>query len=411
MNRQMTVLQLSSYLKGVFDDEELLHDVSLTGEVAEVSYSDRHTFLTLSENDCSVRCMHFNSRDKIEKGEKIMLKGSVRFYEKRNSVSFVYNEFSPCGDGEKAAKFAELKKRLSELGYFENRLPLPKYIVNVIVITSADGAAIRDFIRVVSDKSPFVSVRVCPAKVQGVGAGEMMARAVKYLQNEKTDAIILCRGGGSDEDLDAFNDEALATAVATSKIPIISAVGHEVDYTLCDFCAGTRAGTPSIAGEIVNAHAAALINDILLLIERARSALENKQKYRETKVYDAVSSLSAAVSLGIEKKKRFISLLSERGYYSLKQKLAVKGQGVLSLAHNLNNAQTKLFRYKRDEVEKNHRLLKALDPHRILESGYAAVTLNGRLVKNVSKLKRGDKVKLVFADGSASASVDDVSKK
>ncbi|MCH5350456.1 MAG: exodeoxyribonuclease VII large subunit [Clostridiales bacterium] len=411
MNRQMTVLQLSSYLKGVFDDEELLHDVSLSGEVAEVSYSDRHTFLTLSENDCSVRCMHFNSRDKILKGEKIVLKGSVRFYEKRNSVSFVYNEFDFCGDGEKAAKLAELKKKLSSLGYFENRPALPKYIVNVIVVTSADGAAIRDFIRVVSDKSPFVSVRVYPAKVQGVGAGEMMAMAVTNLQREKTDAIILCRGGGSDEDLDAFNDEALATAVALSKIPVISAVGHEVDYTLCDFCAGTRAGTPSIAGEIVNSHALALVNDILLLSERARCALESKQKSREALLYDAVSDLSSAVSLGIEKKKRAISTLCGRGYYSLKQKLAVKKQRVISLAHNLDNAQTKFFKSKSDEVNKNHRLLKALDPHRILESGYAAVTLNGKVVKNVSKLKRGDKVKLVFSDGSAAATVDDVSKK
>lgn len=410
MNRQMTVLQLSSYLKGVFDDEELLHDVSLTGEVAEISYSDKHTFLTLAENDCSVRCMHFNARDRIEKGEKIVLTGSVRFYEKRNSVSFVYNEFSRCGDGEKAAKLVELKKKLYELGYFENRPQLPRYIVNVIAVTSADGAAIRDFLRVVSDKNPFVSVRVCPVKVQGVGAGEMMANAVKRLQKEKTDAIVLCRGGGSDEDLDAFNDEALATAVAQSKIPIISAVGHEVDYTLCDFCAGTRAGTPSIAGQIVNSHASALINDIVLLSERAKLALERKQEEREETVSDTVSHLSSAVSLAIEKKKSAIATLCRHGYYALNQKLAVKNENVLSLARSLENAELKQLSSKRDQVEKNALLLKALDPHRILESGYAAVTLDGKLVKSAAQLKRKDKVKLVFGDGSAAATVDDVAK-
>ncbi len=410
MSRQMTVLQLSSYLKGVFDDEELLHDVSLTGEVAEISYSDKHTFITLSEGDCSVRCLHFYARDGIKKGEKITLFGSVRFYEKRNSVSFVYNEYMRCGGGEKAAKFLELKIKLNALGYFENRPQLPKYIVNVIAVTSADGAAIRDFLRVVSDKSPFVSVRVYPVKVQGVGAGEMMAKAVTKLQTEKTDAIVLCRGGGSDEDLDAFNDESLATAVALSKIPVISAVGHEVDYTLCDFCAGTRAGTPSIAGEIVNSHAAALLYDLAVLSERAKSALDAKQRKRLSNVTEAVTQLSAAVSLGIEKKKSAIMTLCRHGYYLLSRKLAVKRENTLSLACRLESAEQKQLNIKHDVVERHVEILRALDPHRILKSGYAAITLDGKLVKNVAQLKVSDKVKLVFGDGAATATVDGISK-
>ncbi|MDE6401596.1 MAG: exodeoxyribonuclease VII large subunit, partial [Clostridiales bacterium] len=255
MNRVMTVAQLSAYLRGVFDDEELLHDVTLTGEVTEVSYSDRHTFITLAEGAYSVRCVHFSSRDKIEKGARVALRGSVSFYDKRNSVSFSYVEFFLQGVGDKNARLNELKEKLAALGYFEDRPQLPKYIVNVVVITSPDGAAIRDFMRVVYDKNPFVKISVYPVKVQGDGAAAQMTQAITRLQSYKTDVIALCRGGGSDEDLDCFNDEKLATAVALSKIPIISAVGHEINYSLCDFCAGTRAGTPSIAGEIVNSRA------------------------------------------------------------------------------------------------------------------------------------------------------------
>ena len=146
MNRAMTVAQLSAYLRGVFDDEELLHDVTLTGEVTEVSYSDRHTFITLAEGAYSVRCVHFSARDKIEKGARVALRGSVSFYDKRNSVSFNYSEFFLQGVGDKNARLNELKEKLCALGYFENRPQLPRYIVNVVAVTSPDGAAIRDFL-------------------------------------------------------------------------------------------------------------------------------------------------------------------------------------------------------------------------------------------------------------------------
>ena len=158
MNRTMSVAQLSGYLKGMFDDEELLHDVTLTGEVAEVTYSDRHTFLVLADGDCSVRCVHFSARDNIEKGMRVALRGSVGFYGRRNTVSFVYSEFFMQGVGDKNARLAELKRKLGSLGYFENRPQLPKYLTDVTVITSPDGAAIRDFIRVVHGKNPFARI-------------------------------------------------------------------------------------------------------------------------------------------------------------------------------------------------------------------------------------------------------------
>ena len=405
MNRTMSVSQLSRYLKGVFDDEELLHDVTLTGEVTDVSYSDRHTFLVLADGIFSVRCVHFGSRDNIEKGAFVALTGSVSFYDKRNSVSFTYSQFSLRGVGDKNAKLAALKQKLFELGYFENRPQLPKYVTDVVVVTSPDGAAIRDFIRVVHDKSPFVGIRVYPVKVQGEGAAAQMKEAIKRLQAERTDAIVLCRGGGSDEDLDTFNDEELASAVALSCVPVISAVGHEINYSLCDFCAGTRAGTPSIAGEIVNAHALAVTNDLVELTERMRNALYTRYGYLSDKVGRLGRATVMSVSERVMGEFGRLESIMGRGMYSVRRRLYDKKSRLDVGATRLKNAVRIRFTARRAETDKLTALLNALDPHRIIKVGYAAVLKRGARVMSAATLREGDEVKLVFADGTASARI------
>lgn len=410
MNRVMTVSQLSSYLKGVFDDEELLHDVTLSGEVAEISYSDKHTFLTLADGDASVRCVHFLSRDKLQKGVKVALKGSVRFYGRRSTVTFAYTEFFVSGEGVKSAELSALKEKLRGLGYFENRPQLPKYIVNVTVITSPDGAAIRDFVHVVSQKNAFVSVRVFPVKVQGDGAAAKMTRAVEYLQKSDTDAIVLCRGGGSDEDLNSFNDEKLATAVALSRIPVISAVGHEVDFTLCDFCAGTRAGTPSIAGEIVNAHAGALVSDLAALSQACRNATERRFAARQNALAALCGEFSHAIDATVADRIHKIDVVARRGYYAVCRKAERHGAELTALARSLTLAADSKIKMRRAECDRLQSLLHALDPHRIIKVGYAAVLKDGAKIRAVDELKAGERIRLVFADGSATAVIESTEK-
>lgn len=404
----MTVSQLSSYLKGVFDDEELLHDVTLVGEVSEISYSEKHTFLTLSEGKYSVRCVRFSARDSIEKGMRIALRGKVDFYDKRNSVTFIYREYFIHGEGAKNAELNALKQKLCDLGYFENRPLLPKYVTSVVVVTSPDGAAIRDFIRVVSDKCPFVKIRVYPVKVQGEGAAMQMARAVNSLQSYPTDAIILCRGGGSDEDLDCFNDEALAVAVAQSQIPIVSAVGHEIDYTLCDYCAGTRAGTPSIAGEIINARAAALKSDIYRIAYNGLYALAEKYETRKSTLDRVGSDIVSCMKSRVSDDARSAVFVEHRAYYALSKKSELYFGALTETARRLFAAVTRLTDGKRLKVEKLSSLLAALDPHRIINTGYAAVTADGVNITSAAGLKKGDTIKLVFADGTATAVVGEV---
>lgn len=405
MNRTMSVAQLSGYLKGMFDDEELLHDVTLTGEVAEVSYSDRHTFLVLADGDCSVRCVHFSARDNIEKGMRVALRGSVGFYGRRNTVSFVYSEFFMQGVGDKNARLAELKRKLGSLGYFENRPQLPKYVTDVTVITSPDGAAIRDFIRVVHDKNPFVRIRVYPVKVQGEGAAAQMTLAVKSLQTYKTDALVLCRGGGSDEDLDCFNDEALAVAVAGSAIPVISAVGHEVDWTLCDCCAGTRAGTPSIAGDIVNSKAGKIVSDIYEAVTAVKELTAKRYAYEARRLNGLGYAATHAVSMRIGNASVVLKSETERAKRAVKSISARYCDRVSDGGCRLRTAMSARISAEKAKLDKYSAILNALDPHRIIKIGYAAVLKKDVRIVSARQLSKDDKFKLVFGDGTVTARV------
>ncbi len=408
MNREMTVAKLAAYLKGVFDDEELLHDVTLVGEVADVSYSDKHTFLVMSEGEFSVRCVHFAARDAIKKGEMLKLRGGVGFYAARGTVSFSYIEFNRYGEGEKNANLAAIKQRLYEAGYFENRPKLPKYITDVVAVTSPDGAAIRDFVRVVHDKAPFVKIHVYPVKVQGAEAAGLIADAIKNIQKLKTDAIVVCRGGGSDEDLSAFNDEKLATAVALSTVPVISAVGHEIDYTLCDFCAGTRAGTPSIAGEIVNSRATALTYDITTTLLRAYMALEQSLKNKRLSAERTCLSIAHSAHDRICGSRHSIQTALLHGYYALNSKFSAAYGNTVAAAARLKLSATRMLDFKRGEAEKLKTVLSAVDPRRIIKSGFAAVSAGNKRITSVCALKSSDEVQLTFSDGTATAVVKTV---
>ena len=411
MNRQMTVAQLSRYIKGVFDDEELLHDITLSGEVADISYSDKHTFVVLSDGAFSVRCVHFMSRDKIEKGAKIALRGSVNFYDKRNSVTFSYSEFFLQGVGDKNARLEQLKKKLNDLGYFNNRPQLPKYIVHVTVVTSPDGAAIRDFMRVVHDKNPFVSIAVYPVKVQGEGAADIMSNAVNKLQTHNTDAIVLCRGGGSDEDLDCFNNEKLATAVALSRIPVISAVGHEIDYTLCDYCAGTRAGTPSIAGEIVNTHASRILIDLMTYITAVKSLVEDKYQRIWLRVNRSGKAITYAVSKRVGRGYGLLRVASAGMRHCVNNKLVVSERKITDSGARLKSAVAAKYTASRTKADKLTALLNALDPHRIIKVGYAAVVKRGKRISGAVGLNINDDIDLIFSDGVATAKITKINRK
>lgn len=408
MNRTLTVTQLSYYLKGVFEDEELLHDITLIGEVSDISYSDKHTFLTLADGAYSVRCVHFSARDNIEKGVRVALRGTVDFYDKRNSVSFNYKEYFLHGAGDKSAELSALKEKLRGLGYFENRPQLPEYIVDVTVVTSPDGAAIKDFMRVVYDKSPFVNIRVFPVRVQGEGAAAQIAQAVARLQSRKTDAIVICRGGGSDEDLDCFNDERLAVAVAQSEIPVISAVGHEINYSLCDYCAGTRAGTPSIAGEIVNSHARKILYDLYGALSAVRESVNARCRREALRLNRLGIATTSALSMRIGNGYGEVGGVSRRIRYALSKKIEARANKAAVCARRIRSAVTTRTADRCAHCEKLASILSALDPHRIFKVGYAAVLRDRDRIVKACELVPSDEIRLIFSDGTATAVIKEV---
>lgn len=404
MTRAMTVKQLSAYLRGVFDDEELLHDVTLSGEVFEVSYSDKHTYLTLVEDDVSVKCVHFSSRDNLQKGMRVALRGSVRFYDKKSSVSFCYDEIFLSGNGDKIIAFNELKQRLSLQGYFENRLTLPKYISKVAVLSSREGAAIHDFVKVVRDGCKYVDIVFVPVRVQGENAASEIITALDSTQRLDVDTIVICRGGGSDEDLDCFNDEKLAIAVANSKIPVISAVGHEIDYTLCDYCAGTRAGTPSIAGQIVAERGRAFVDDIVRLNERAIRAINAKYYAVRAKLEMLGARLTKSANTQTAAYKSVISNKIHRACFALEKKYTSMQALLKDEINRLSTAVVANYNSKTVRVEKLSAVLNALNPRRLSENS-VQIIYNKKNIRRVGDLSIGDNVFIKFKDGQALATI------
>lgn len=245
-DKTLSVSQLNGYIKSVFDDELILHNIGVTGELSQISVREKATYFTITEGDCYINCIIFSAVEKIEAGTEVRAYGRVAFFAKSGKINFYAKSISPVGKGTLHAELLKRKDKLKSEGLFENRLQPPVYIRSVAVITSSAGAVIHDIMSVIRDKGVSVSLKLFSSAVQGDNADKEIVNALQAANASDADIIVLARGGGSQYDLDVFNNETVARAVANSKIPVISAVGHETDYTLCDFCAGRRAGTPSM---------------------------------------------------------------------------------------------------------------------------------------------------------------------
>ena len=255
----LTVTQLNEYIKSKIDSDKTLQNIWIKGEISNfVHHKTGHLYFTVKDENSLVRSLMFASSAaklpfKPENGMKVILHGRVASYIRDGIYNFYADSMEPDGIGALYIAYEQLKKRLEAEGLFrtENKKPLPKIPSRVGVITSPTGAAVRDIIHVISRRFPFAKIIVYPALVQGEGAPPQLIAGLRYFnESHSADVIILGRGGGSIEDLWAFNNEQLAREVAASRIPVISAVGHETDFTICDFVADRRAPTPSAAAEI-----------------------------------------------------------------------------------------------------------------------------------------------------------------
>ena len=444
MEKYLSVTTLTKYLKMKFDKDPYLERVYLTGQVSNFRKRPTHQYFSLKDDHAVIQATIWSGIYQklgfdLEEGMKINVIGRVQVYEPSGSYSIIIEKAEPDGVGALAIQFEQLKKKLTEEGLFQERFkqPLPQFAKRIGVVTSRSGAVIRDIITTVSRRFPGVDILLYPTKVQGDGAAEEIARNIaRANQREDLDVLIIGRGGGSIEDLWAFNEEIVVRAIFESRLPIISSVGHETDVTLADFVADRRAATPTAAAEL-----ATPVTKLDVLTH-----LQNQEKRMATAVQNVLSRKKEALkkcsqSIIFRQPERLydgylqrLDQLQLRLKQSLRTRISDNNQLVQERTHQLVQLSpvTKIQRYqdrlgqldkllrsqmalvydaKVAEVKRLSEALLMLDTSRIVARGYAIVKKEDSVVDSVESLKKKDQVTLLMRDGQVELEVKDVKTK
>jgi len=388
-----TVTQISNYIKAILDKVPVLQNVWIKGEISNFKlHSSGHIYLTLKDEGAVLKAVMFKSaaaslKFKPADGMKILARGRISVYEAGGQYQMYIEEMEAEGTGDLYAKFEELKKRLSDEGLFDEKRkkPIPTFPAKIGIVTSPTGAAIRDMVNVLRRRCPMVSAVIYPCLVQGENASRSIVEGIEYFNSHKNvDVIIVGRGGGSIEDLWAFNEEITARAVAASLIPVISAVGHEIDFTICDFVADLRAPTPSAAAELA-------VPDIIEL-KRAIDSYSNR--------------LSISLKSKLDSQYRQLELLSKRSVFTRFNKiLEEREQTIDFMFDRFLNA----YKNKAEVAEKLFSALcgklSALNPLSIFERGYCTALKDGKAINCINQVETGDKIILRVTDGELDCDV------
>ncbi len=396
----LSVSQLNRYIKMNFDADGNLTNIFISGEISNFTnhYRTGHLYFTLKDDSAAVRAVMFNSSAKRlkfmpEDGMKVIARGRVSVYEASGQYQLYVDDMQPDGVGALNLAYEQLKEKLQKEGLFSelHKKPLPPYPEKVGVITSPTGAAVRDIINVLGRRFPYAEIVFCPVLVQGDGAHLQLTNAVNLFNSERAaDVIIIGRGGGSIEDLWEFNDEGLARAVYNSEIPVISAVGHETDFTICDFVADMRAPTPSAAAELAVPDA----NEL----QYALSALKNR--------------MFLNVSSGIADRRSRLEYLTSKGALkSPDEMLSNRSQRLDTAFSKMLSSYENRIGGKKVEFISAATALSKLDPMSVLMRGFAFVSdKSGKNVFSSQTLAKGDKINVRFHDGSAVCEVKEITQ-
>ena len=393
-----SVSELNNYIKNLFENNRTLSSVTVKGEISNfVNHRSGHLYFSLKDAEGQVRAVMFRShaarlRFAPESGMKVIVHGSVTVYPRDGSYQIYVSSMQPDGIGALYLAYEQLKARLGAEGLFdqEHKMPLPRFPRRIGVITSPTGAAVRDIINVTGRRYPLAKVYLYPALVQGAGAEADLVSAVDYFDKSGLcDVIIIGRGGGSIEDLWAFNSEALARKIFECRIPIISAVGHETDFTICDFVSDMRAPTPSAAAELAVPDSSEIRIALDGILDRCSSALvRNVERARERLDRAGASFTAEKFSLLVGEKREELSRVYERAVTATDGRLERSRGDLAILAEKLS----------------------ALSPLSVLSRGYSVVTKKGCGIGTVSDLEIGDRISVRFRDGSVTADVTEINE-
>ena len=393
----LSVTQVNEYIQGKMNADPLLSQVAVRGEISNYKcYPSGHHYFTLKDQESALKCVMFKGnayslRFRPESGMKVIALGRISVYPRDGQYQLYVSSMAVDGIGDLYAAFEELKKKLAGKGLFapEHIKPIPQYPRTIGVVTSSAGAAVHDILRILRKRYPLCAVRLLPVRVQGAEAPEEIAGAIRYVnQYRLADLLIVGRGGGSIEDLWAFNDERVAYAIYESEIPIISAVGHEPDVTIADYVADLRAATPSNGAELAVPDRESLMQNLDAL-NAAMGAALNRQLKLCTQRLDALAASPA--------------LRSPTGY--LDQKL----KDLTLLQNRLSASQERLLARTNQRFVGCVAKLDAMSPLKVLSRGYAmAQGEDGRVLRSVSQTEPGQTITVRFSDGSVSATVTSI---
>ena len=373
--RVYSIVELNQTIKRIFDFEEHLHGIMISGEVTNFKISGSHAYFNLKDNEAQIFCTFFGitrtDTPTVKNGDKVIVRGTPDYYVKGGSLSLKVTKLSPAGLGALYLKFIELKEKLQKEGIFDDahKIAIPTHAKRIGVLTSKTGAVIRDIINVAKRRNPFVDIVLFPVKVQGENADIDIARGIEKLDNAKIcDVIIVGRGGGSMEDLQPFNTEVVARAVYNCETPIISAVGHETDFSLCDFASDLRAPTPSAAAELACPD---MMSDANIFISKSKQMAKYAVRNIEEK--------ERRLSHNIDK----LQLLGENNLIKGRQKIDKLNQQMIVRIKEI-------YTEKRNGLKMQINTLENVSPLKMLSKGYAKVLVDSKVVTTIEDVKVDD---------------------
>ena len=385
----LTVTQLNEYIKGIIDSDKVLAGLTVKGEISNfTAHKTGHLYFTIKDEGSLIKAVMFRSaasklRFAPENGLKIIATGRVSAFVRDGSYQIYVDALQPDGVGELTIAYEQLKKKLQAEGLFDpaKKKKIPKYPARVGVITSPTGAAIRDIVNVLTRRFPYAKMVLYPTLVQGAEAAPQLISGLRYFNDTRSaDVIIIGRGGGSIEDLWAFNSEELAREVFASEIPVISAVGHEIDFTICDFVADLRAPTPSAAAELAVPETAEMIR----------------------KINNVVGHMQVLLDRGMKLRRQNLTALADRPVFTQPLRLLDGPRmALVTDTQRITHAMEKLTEEKKRSFAEQAAKLEALSPMAVLLRGYsAAFGEKGKLIRSVDDAEIGEKIALSVSDGT-----------
>lgn len=416
-----SVTQINSYIRNMFATDYALRRVSIRGEVSNLKYhSSGHIYFTLKDDGSSISSVMFAGKRaeglkfRMTEGQKVVVSGSVEVYTKTGQYQLYAAKIEAEGQGDLFRRYEELRNRLQEMGLFDEsyKKPIPRYARHVGIVTASTGAAIHDIMNVSARRNPYVQLTLCPAQVQGEGAAASIAAAIRKLDALHPDVMIVGRGGGSIEDLWAFNEEEVAKAIFRCETPVISAVGHEVDWTIADFTADLRAPTPSAAAELAVFDYALFCSQL----SEARRGMRNaaaKKLDRERSRLDHFRQVIELHSPGrvLNEKRQNLAEMSDAMMRALEMKISDRRRVLESAGRDLGRQMERKLEMRKNELRVLAGRLDGMSPLRKVSGGFGFLTDGtGARIESVGQVKSGETLHIRVSDGKIRATVEDTEK-